>query len=328
MTTGTGPKASSKVAPRIGIVVVALLVVYVVWGSTYLAIRVVVEEAPPMSGMGIRFVAAGVVLGAILKARGRSLAITRRQLLGAATLGALLPLGGNGVVAVGESLGAPSGIAALLVAAIPLWVIVLRVSTGDRPRPLTTLGVVLGFLGLTYLVLAGSDHPGGSFSLLSAGLIVLASLAWSVGSFIQPKLTLPEDVFVTTVWEMVTGGAMMVVLGLAAGERFALDDYGASTWFAWGYLVLFGSVLAFTAYVWLLDNAPLSLVATYAYVNPVVAVFLGWLILAEPVSGAIVIGGGIVVASVALVIGAERRPPVPESESGESAAEPEQAASG
>lgn len=313
--TATG--IARKVAPRVGIVVAALLVVYVVWGSTYLAIRVVVEEAPPMSGMGIRFVAAGLVLAVILKLRGRSIAITPRQLLGAATLGLLLPLGGNGLVAVGEDMGAPSGITALLIASVPLWVILLRLSSGDRPRPLTMLGVVLGFGGLAYLVLAGSDQPGGSFSLLSAAVIIVASVAWSVGSFIQPKLTLPDDVFVTTVYEMLAGGAMMVALGLVMGERFAFGDYGPRTFVAWSYLVLFGSVLAFTAYVWLLDNAPLSLVATYAYVNPVVAVFLGWLILAEPVSGAIVVGGGVVVASVALVIRAERRPPVPESESGE-----------
>ena len=291
---------------RAGFIVAALIVVYVVWGSTYLAIRIVVEEAPPLSGMGTRFVAAAVVLGAILAFRGRSLRISRRELLGAAILGALLPLGGNGLVAVGENLGAPSGIAALLVAVVPLWVILLRAGAGDRPRRLTIAGVVLGFLGLAWLVLAGNDEPGGRFSLLSAGLIVLATLFWSVGSFIQPRLTLPRDVFVTTVYEMLTGGVMMIAIGYASGEHLELD-YGARSMLAWVYLVLFGSVLAFTSYVWLLANAPVSLVATYAYVNPIVAVFLGWLILSEPITAPIVIGGGIVVAGVAMVIQAERR---------------------
>lgn len=291
---------------RVGLVAAALLVVYVVWGSTYLAIRVVVEEAPPLAGMGARFVAAGLVLAALLRLRGRSLRITPRQLAGAAALGALLPLGGNGLVAVGEDLGAPSGIAALLVAAVPLWVILLRLSAGERPRSLTVVGVVLGFLGLAWLVLAGKDAVGGSYSLLAAGLIVAATLFWSYGSFIQPRLPLPSDVFVVTVWEMLTGGLMMLALGYAMGERLSLD-YSARVLTAWTYLVLFGSVLAFTAYVWLLANAPVSLVATYAYVNPVVAVLLGWLILDEPVTAAIVVGGGIVVAAVALVIRSERR---------------------
>jgi len=189
---------------------------------------------------------------------------------------------------------------------VPLWVIMLRTSAGDRPRSLTFVGVVLGFLGLAYLVLAGKDEPGGSFSLLAAGLIVAATLFWSIGSFIQPRLPLPRDVFVTTVYEMLTGGLMMIAIGYLSGERLELD-YGARSMLAWGYLVLFGSVLAFTSYVWLLANAPVSLVATYAYVNPIVAVFLGWLILAEPITAPIVLGGGIVVVGVAMVIQAERR---------------------
>ncbi len=298
---------STSLPARAGMIVAALIVVYIVWGSTYLAIRIVVEEAPPMSGMGSRFIAAGLVLAAILAARGRSLRISPRELAGAAILGALLPLGGNGLVAVGEDMGAPSGIAALLVAVVPLWVILLRAGAGDRPRQLTIFGVVLGFLGLAWLVLAGNDEPGGKFSLLSAALIVAATLFWSIGSFIQPKLVLPKDVFVTTVYEMLTGGAMMIAIGYASGESLQFDDYGARSMLAWVYLVLFGSVLAFTSYVWLLANAPVSLVATYAYVNPIVAVFLGWLILSEPITAPIIIGGGIVVAGVAMVIQSERR---------------------
>ncbi len=298
---------STSLPARAGMIVAALIVVYIVWGSTYLAIRIVVEEAPPMSGMGSRFIAAGLVLAAILAARGRSLRISPRELAGAAILGALLPLGGNGLVAVGEDMGAPSGIAALLVAVVPLWVILLRAGAGDRPRQLTIFGVVLGFLGLAWLVLAGNDEPGGKFSLLSAALIVAATLFWSIGSFIQPKLVLPKDVFVTTVYEMLTGGAMMIAIGYASGESLQFDDYGARSMLAWVYLVLFGSVLAFTSYVWLLANAPVSLVATYAYVNPIVAVLLGWLILSEPITAPIIIGGGIVVAGVAMVIQSERR---------------------
>lgn len=303
MATLTPEQAPVKVPARAGLVAAALVVVYLVWGSTYLAIRVVVEEAPPLTSMGARFVAAAGVLALILRLRGRSLAITRRQLGGAAVLGALLPLLGNGLVAVGEDHGAPSGITALLIAAVPLWVVLLRTADGDRPRPLTLAGVALGFSGLAWLVLAGNGE--GRFSLFAVGLIVAATVCWSVGSFIQPRLPLPQDVFVTTVYEMLTGGAMMVALGLALGEQ-PPTSYDARTLVAWTYLVLFGSVLAFTSYVWLLANAPVSLVATYAYVNPVVAVFLGWLVLSEPIGSAVLIGGGIAVAAVALVIQAER----------------------
>jgi drug/metabolite transporter (DMT)-like permease len=292
---------------RVGLVAAALLVVYVVWGSTYLAIRVVVEQAPPLSGMGTRFVAAGLVLAALLRLRGRSLRVSPRELAGATALGLLLPLGGNGLVAVGQDLGAPSGIAALLVAAVPLWVIVLQRAGGERPRRLTLVGVLLGFLGLAWLVLAGRGAPDGSFSLLAAGLIAAATVFWSFGSFIQPRITLPRDVFVTTVYEMLTGGIAMLAVGVLLGERLTPADYGPRVLAAWAYLVLFGSVLAFTAYVWLLANAPVSLVSTYAYVNPVVAVVLGWLVVAEPITGAVLVGGGVVVASVALVIRSERR---------------------
>ncbi len=135
--------------------------------------------------------------------------------------------------------------------------------------------------------------------------MLFASTCWALGSYLQPRLPLPEDVFVTTVYEMLFGGLILVGVGFVAGERFTAA-YDLRTWVALGYLVVFGSVIAFTSYVWLLANAPISLVATYAYVNPVVAVFLGWLVLSEAVTPAVLLGGGIVVLAVALVITAER----------------------
>jgi drug/metabolite transporter (DMT)-like permease len=224
----------------------------------------------------------------------------------------MLPMLGNGMVAVGENLGAPSGVAALLVAVAPLIIVLLRVVDGDRPGPLTVLGVLLGFAGLGYLILAGQgsvDHV----PVLPALIVLMASTCWAFGSYVQPRLWLPDDVFVTTVYEMLFGGLILSVVGTAAGEHFTFD-YPARTWLALGYLVLFGSVLAFTAYVWLVANAPISFVATYAYVNPVVAVFLGWLVLAEPITVPVLVGGGIVVLAVAAVISAERphRREVPE----------------
>ncbi len=298
--------SAAKAAPAFGLVMTALVIVYVVWGSTYLAIRIVVEQAPPMTSMGLRYLTASVVLGAILAARGglRRLRVTRRQALGAAFLGLMLPVLGNGMVSVAEHLGAPSGVTALLIAIAPLIIVVFRVAEGDRPQPLTLLGVLAGFVGLAVLVLAGRGGAG-AFPLGAGLLVLFASTCWALGSYVQPRLPLPHDVFVTTVYEMLFGGAMLVVIGFVSGERFTAS-YDARTWVALAYLVVFGSVIAFTSYVWLLASAPISLVATYAYVNPVVAVFLGWLVLREAVTPAVLVGGGIVVLAVALVITAER----------------------
>lgn len=289
-------------------VVGALVIVYIVWGSTYLGIRVVVEEAPPLQSMGLRYTCGSLVLGAILATRGgvRRLRVTRRELAGAAFLGLMLPVLGNGLVSVGENLGAPSGITALLIAIAPLMIMIFRTAAGDRPRAMSLFGILLGFFGLAYLVLSGSGNETGEVPILAAGIILFASSCWAFGSWIQPRLRLPKDVFVTTVYEMLAGGLILIGAGTAAGERFSPSSYGVHTWLALGYLVVFGSVIAFTSYVWLIANAPISLVATYAYVNPVVAVFLGWLILSERITGAVVIGGGIVVLAVVIVITAER----------------------
>ncbi len=315
-TTLPAPAAAAKVAPAFGLVLLALGIVYVVWGSTYLAIRIVVEQAPPLTSMGLRYSTAAVVLGALLALRGgvRRLRVTRRQALGAAFLGLMLPLLGNGMVSVAENLGAPSGVAALLIAVAPLMIVVFRVVEGDRPRAMSLAGVLLGFAGLAVLVLLGGGAVGG-FPVGPALLVMFASTCWALGSYLQPRLWLPQDVFVTTVYEMLFGGLLLLSVGRLSGESFTAAAYSPRTWSALGYLVVFGSVVAFTSYVWLLSNAPISFVATYAYVNPVVAVFLGWLILDEQVTWAVVVGGGIVVSAVALVIRAERprRTPPPET---------------
>jgi drug/metabolite transporter (DMT)-like permease len=309
VTTTTPTTALPKAPAAAGLVAVALLIVYVVWGSTYLGIRVVVEEAPPFLGMGSRFFAAGALLGSVLAIRsgiGR-LRVTRRELLGCATVGLLLPVLGNGLVSVGENRGAPSGVTALLIASAPLMIAIFRFSSGDRPKAMSIVGLLLGFVGLAYLVLVGRHAGGDDRVPIGAALIVLfASTCWAFGSWVQPRLTLPRDAFVMTVHEMWTGGAIMLVVGTISGERYDLASYSAKTFLAWGYLVVFGSMVAFSAYVWLLSNAPISLVATYAYVNPVVAVVLGALILDEPITSAVLVGGAVIVAAVAIVISAER----------------------
>ncbi|RNL60517.1 EamA family transporter [Nocardioides marmoriginsengisoli] len=302
---------TAKAPAAVGLVAVALAIVYVVWGSTYLGIRVVVEEAPPMVGMGSRYLAAAILLGLVLSLRNgqglRRLRVSPRELLGCAALGLMLPVLGNGMVAVAEEQGAPSGVTALLIAIAPLMITIFRFSAGDRPRPASVFGVALGLAGLSYLILAGRTGSADEHIPLAAALIVIfASTCWAFGSWVQPRLTLPKDAFVMTVHEMWIGGVILLVVGFVKGERTDPFAYSGEIWLAWGYLVVFGSMIAFSAYVWLLSNAPISLVATYAYVNPVVAVVLGALILDEPITPAILIGGAVIVVAVAIVISVER----------------------
>jgi drug/metabolite transporter (DMT)-like permease len=304
-------EASTTAAPAFALVLLALGIVYVVWGSTYLGIRVVVQQAPPLTSMGLRYLTAAVLLGSVLAARGgvRRLALTGRQALGAAFLGLMLPMMGNGMVSVGENLGAPSGVTALLIAVAPLIIVVFRAVEGDRPRRLTVSGVLLGFAGLAVLVLAGSaggSGSGGGFPVGAALLVMFASTCWALGSYLQPRLWLPRDVFVTAVYEMAFGGLILLAVGRLSGESFAASTYSLRTWSALGYLVVFGSVVAFTSYVWLVAHAPISFVATYAYVNPVVAVLLGWVLLGEQLSWTTAGGAAFVVASVVLTVSGRR----------------------
>ena len=297
---------SATPAPAL-LVALALGIVYVVWGSTYLAIRITVEDLPAMASASWRFGLAGVVLAVLLAARRgwRVLRVGPRQLLGCALLGLLLPTLGNGLVSVGEQQGAPSGIAALIIAAVPLWVIVYRAADGDRPRTRTTAGVLLGFGGVVGLVTATGLR--GSVSWAACLIIVAASVCWSFGSWLMPRLSLPRDPFVTTVYEMLAGSVFLFLGAALRGEHLLPQAAPAQAWWSWAYLVVFGSVVAFTAYVWVLSAAPISLVATYAYVNPVVAVFLGWLVLSEPLTGPLLLAGAVVVVAVAVVIASERR---------------------
>jgi drug/metabolite transporter (DMT)-like permease len=289
----------------------ALAAVYVIWGSTYLGIRISVETLPPFVSGGLRFGAAGVVLAAILVLRRgtAALRVTSRQLAGAVLAGTLLLAGGNGVVVLAESgppgTAVPSGIAALLVATVPLLVVLLRAVTGDRPRTATVVGVLVGFLGLVVLVL---PRGSGAVPILGALLVVGAAASWSVGSFLSRSLSLPEDPFVATVYEMITGAIALLAVAAVRGEfgRFDPAEVSGRSWLALGYLFAAGSLVAFTAYVWLLQHAPISLVATYAYVNPVVAVALGALLVAEPITPQVVLGGAVIVLGVALVVSTER----------------------
>ncbi|MQA84157.1 MAG: EamA family transporter [Streptosporangiales bacterium] len=307
--TAPGTAASSPSVRTSGLLLWAALgTVYLLWGSTYVGMRAVVETIPPFFGAGLRFLLAGVLLGAILVPRRgwSALRSSPQELAGAAVIGVLLLMGGNGLLMVGEQY-VPAGFASLLFAAVPLWVALFRTATRDRPALATLAGVLVGFAGLAALLLPGSH--GGDTNLGGAVTILVASLCWATGSFLSPRLPMPRDPFVSSAYEMTIGGAATLVLGLGIGELHGAGpaSFSVGSWIGLGYLVVFGSVIAFTAFVWLLANAPISLVATYAYVNPVVAVALGALILGETVTAVVLLGGTIVLAGVALVVSTERR---------------------
>jgi drug/metabolite transporter (DMT)-like permease len=271
-----------------------------------------VETMPPLLAAGFRFLLAGGILYVWLYIRGgrRRLRISRSELVASLVIGALLLLGGNGLVTVAEQ-EAPSGLAALIIAAVPLWVILLRFVWREQVPLVTLVGVGTGFIGVGILVAPGG-RPG-DIALWSLLTLVAASACWALGSFLSPHVPLPKDVFVAIAAEQVLGGALLLVVGFAAGEGIHLGDYSGRSWGAFVYMVTAGSLLAFTAYVWLLHNAPISTVATYAFVNPVVAVLLGWWILSEELTATMLVAAAVIVASVALVVRTERYgEPVPE----------------
>ncbi len=280
-------------------------IVYLVWGSTYLAIRIMVETVPPLLGAGLRFGTAGaVVLVVVAATRGRAaVAIDRRVVLSAFIVGTLLT-GGNAVITVAEQ-EVPSALAALLVATVPLWVILMRRVAGERVSRTTVAAIAVGFLGVAILLRPG-DQAEGASALALAG-VLFGALMWASGSFASPRVPLPPNPFTSTGWQMLLGGAAWILAGLVFGEAPEVEPsrFSAESVAAFFYLIVFGSLLAFTAYVWLLQHAPLSKVATYAYVNPVVAMALGWLILSETITLSMLAGAAVIVGSVALVVRGE-----------------------
>jgi drug/metabolite transporter (DMT)-like permease len=280
----------------------ALWIVYIVWGSTYLGISLMVETIPPLLGAGARFIVVGLLLLPILAWR-KGLSVlrpSRAELLSAGFVGLMLP-GANAVISVAEKT-VPSGLAALLVASIPLWVILLRRLSGERVQARSILAVLVGFGGLALIL-----HPEGDATIAGLLACVGAALMWALGSFASPRISLPRDPFTSTAWQSLLGGLIIVVVALIGGEGNDLHPAEWSTRSIAGlvYLITFGSLLAFTSYAWLLQNAPISKVSTYAYVNPVVAIALGWLFLDEGITALTLVGAGIIVASVALVIRSE-----------------------
>lgn len=285
---------------------VCLALVWVLWGSVYLAIRLVVDDVDPFQAMAQRFALATMILAALaLALRGPSgLRVTRRELGGLVVTGVLLLGLGNGFQALAQERGLPSGVAALVVATVPAWAVLLRWGTGDRPVPMTLVGVVVGLSGLVALVVLGS-RGGGQMPPGGVALCLVASVSWTVGSFLQGRLTLPTDVLVIATYQQFVAAGCSLLLAITSRERFSVA-YSARGWFGLAYLVIACSIVAYLAFAWLLSNVPLSLTVTHAYVNPMVAVLLGWLVLGESIGLAVLVGGGVVVGAVVLIVTAER----------------------
>jgi drug/metabolite transporter (DMT)-like permease len=281
---------------------VALATVYVIWGSTYLGIELAGETIPPLFAVGVRFVSAAALMFAFTAWRqGRdALRVTRRELASCLLIGALLP-GANAVLFIAER-HVPTGLASLIIGAVPLWIVVLRTLTGDRPHAPALAGVVVGFGGLVLLV-----RPSGHAPLWSLLIVVCSSVMWATGSFLSGRLPMPRDSFAATSYEMLAGGLILLPIALATTHPH-FGEFSGRSIFGFFYLVTFGSVIGYTAYVWLLDNAPIGKVATYAYVNPVVAIALGAIVLHETLTWSIAVGAVLVLACVALVVRTESVP--------------------
>jgi drug/metabolite transporter (DMT)-like permease len=281
----------------------ALVVVYFVWGSTYLGIKVVVDTLPPLVSAGSRFLAAGAILTLVLALRGRSFRVTRRELISAGVVGLLLLTLGVGIVHVAE-LRIDSSVAAMIAGTVPLQVVLLRTAARDRVPRSMRLATLVGLVGLALVLVPGFDAGSTMVGLL---VMVGATAAWSLGSFLSPRLTLPSDPFVASAYEMVFGGSLLVLASLALGEWSELDRsaFAADSVAAWIYLVIAGSLVGFTAYAWLLRTAPISLVVTHQYVNPLVAIALGMLVLDERPNPLALVGAALVVGAVYATVRAE-----------------------
>ena len=296
MSTVIEPASRAKLAT-------AFAAVYLIWGSTYLAIRFAIETMPPFLMAAVRFLVAGAVIYLFCRARG----MTRpdaRNWRDAVIVGAFLLLGGNGGVVWAEQY-VESGTAALLVATVPIWMVTFDWLRGTGPRPVlqTMIGMAMGLLGLVLLIGPGA-LLGAPLPLVPSLVLVAASISWAWGSLYSRGARLPATPLLATGMQMLAGGALLLIAGLATGEGSELAAGGVSgrSLAALAYLIVFGAILGYSAYIWLLRHAPAAHVSTYAYVNPVVAVLLGWALADETITPRLLIAAAIIVAGVAVIV--------------------------
>ena len=305
------PESRAKIAA-------AFAAIYLIWGSTFLGIRYAIETMPPFLMAGTRFVIAGAMLYAWAAIR-EGARPTARHWVNTAIVGALLLTVGNGAVSWAEQF-IPSGLAALVVAITPLWMVIFEWMRpgGDRPNAAIIAGLALGFIGLVLLIGPGEILGASSVDPRSAAVLLMGTLAWAGGSIYSRSVALPSSARLSTAMQMLAAGALLLLAGVIAGEtsRVSLATMSTRSLIAVAYLIIFGSIIGFTAYSWLLTVSSAAKVSTYAYVNPVVALVLGWALADEPLNARTLLAACIVLAGVALITLARagltrRRAPVP-----------------
>lgn len=292
-------------------VAIGLGIMYVAWGTTYIGIAFTIETMPPLMSMSFRFVAASLALFVFIGVRNGwdSLRLTRKELSSSIFLGVLMLGTGLGTMALAEKV-VPIGVASLIVAAMPIWTALFRTLDNDRPKISSLVGIVGGLIGIGIIMLPGHtiarpDSAGQNVTLWMF-IILFGNLCWSLGSFIAPRMETPSNPLVLSTYEMAGAAVALFVAGLINQESISdFMDASSRSWGGWIYLVTVGSLIGYTVYTWLLENAPITLVSTYAYVNPVVAVALGIVIFSETLTNNILIGGFIVIVSVAIVVAVE-----------------------
>lgn len=282
-------------------IALAFAAVYLIWGSTYLTIRIGIETLPPMLMAGARFLIAGAILLAVARRPGaRRERVTWRQWRAAAIIGGCLLLGGNGIVTWGEQY-VHSGLVALIVATVPLWMAVLAPLFGGAwVRRTAAIGVVIGLAGVVLLLRPGGAAP----AEWQTFVVPLSPLLWACGSLYAQRADMPSSALTATAMEMLAGGLLLGIAGLALGEagRTHLSTVSAASAWSFVYLILFGSLIGYTAYIWLLHHVSSTAASTYAYVNPLVAVILGAVVLGEPITWLTAVAGAMIVAAVALIL--------------------------
>ena len=286
-----------------GHIIAAFASIYLVWGSTYLAIRYADQTIPPFLMGGLRFVVSGALLYLWARSRGAAKP-TRLHWRNAIIAGGFLLLGGNGAVVWAEQF-VPSGLTALLVSILPFWLVIIEWVRPPRRRPsgAVLVGLVLGFIGIVVLVGPSGVGGHGDVRPIGAVVLILGSLSWAIGSFWSRDAELPESGLLTTGMEMLGGGVLLLIVGALSGEvsRFDIHRVSAASAIGLAYLITFGSLIGFTSYIWLLDKVSPARLGTYAYVNPIVAVLLGWAIAGELLSIRTWIAAAIVICAVALI---------------------------
>ena len=287
------------------LLIAAFAAVYIFWGSTYLAIKYAIETLPPFLMAGSRFIVAGSILYVWARLSKDYEKPSFKHWRTNFIVGTLLLLGGNGGVVLAQHY-ISSSLAALLVATEPFWIVLLSWLwlKGTRPNWKVALGLLIGFLGV-YLLIGGQgdSSSNGSGQILGAFFVIAGAFSWALGSMYGLRATTPKSSALTAGMQMLSGGIVLTLVGSLKGEwaTFNVAEVSSSSWFAVVYLIIFGSLIGFTAYSWLLKNAQPAMVATYAYVNPIIAVFLGWLIAGETFTTQMLIGAGVIVGSVVLI---------------------------